>query len=87
MVRRLAAAPDVLRPVVRAVAGSEIRRRDRLELLPVRILPGDPPVAEPVRRTGSAMLAGSALADGLALVREGDGSIGAGEAIDVEAWR
>jgi molybdopterin molybdotransferase len=87
VVRRLAAAPNVLRPVVRAVAGADIRCRDRLELLPVRMLPGDPPVAEPARRTGSAMLAGSALADGFALVPVGDGEIGAGETVDVEVWR
>lgn len=87
VVRRLAGAPEVLRPTVRASAGTAMRRRDSLELLPVRLSHSDPPEASAVLRVGSAMLAGSALADGFALIPPGAGEVAAGELVDVEIWR
>ena len=50
------------------------------------LVDGDPPGIRPVRRRGSAMLAGSATADGFALVTPGSGSIPVGGELLVERW-
>ncbi|MGZ8705714.1 MAG: molybdopterin-binding protein [Aeromicrobium sp.] len=85
-VRRLAGDVEMLRPSCECVAGGLIDRHARLELVPVRLSSGSPPTATPVRQLGSAMLAGAAVADGLAFIEAGYGSIGPGERFIVERW-
>ncbi len=85
-VRRLAGEPDLLRPIEVCVTGEAIPRRDRLSLVPVQLRPGSPSVAISVRLQGSAMLAGAALADGLAFVEPGRSEIALGGSLSVELW-
>jgi molybdopterin biosynthesis enzyme len=60
-------------------------RPGRLEFIPVALTDGqDGTVASPVGRHGSAMLSGTALADGLALIGPAQGTVAAGETIRVE---
>jgi len=85
-VRSLTGDPEILRPSRVCVAGEAIPRHDRLSLVLVRLRPGSPPIAVGVRLQGSAMLAGAALADGLALVEAGRGVVAPGESLKVERW-
>jgi len=85
--RRLAGHPDVLRPRIRPTSRTTIGHRPgRLELVPVRLLPGRPPEAIVATRRRSAMLSGVAVADGLAFLEAERGTIEPGEPITVEAW-
>ncbi len=85
--RRLAGHPDTLRPRIRATNREVIEHRPgRLELVPVRLLPGRPPEAIVAARRRSAMLSGVAVADGLAFLEAERGTIEPGEPITVEAW-
>jgi molybdopterin molybdotransferase len=86
--RRLVDELEVLRPRVRGVARQAIpHRRDRLELVPIRVLDGDPPgVQTASSRRGSAVLSGAAVADGLALLEADRGDIATGDPLTIECW-
>jgi molybdopterin molybdotransferase len=85
-VRRLAGV-EMLRPSCECVAGEPIDRHERLaSLVPVGLSSGSPSIATAVRQRGSAMLAGAAVADGMAFVEAGPRSVEVGERLTVERW-
>jgi molybdopterin molybdotransferase len=84
-VRRLAGLA-MLRPSCECIAGEPFDRHDQLSFVPVHLDPGSPVIATPVRQRGSAMLAGAAVADGLACIEAGRGSVEVGESLTVERW-
>ena len=85
-VRRLAGG-EMRRPSCECVAGEPIDRHERLvSLIPVGLSSGSPSIATAVRQRGSGMLAGAALADGMAFVEAGPGSVEVGERLTVERW-
>ena len=84
-VRRLAGL-EMLRPSCECVAGEPFERHDQLSFVPVHLESGSPAIATPVRQRGSAMLAGAAIADGLARIEGGRGSVEVGECLTVDRW-
>lgn len=83
-------AVKILRPRVRAVAGTKIDSDpDRLEFVRVSLSSDDRSrvVASPSGGQGSHMLAALAAADGLALIPIGQAQLRAGQGVDVEMFR
>jgi molybdopterin biosynthesis enzyme len=85
-IRRLAGNARITRHAVRVTAAMQIEHRPgRLEFIPVALTDGpDGTLASPVGRHGPAMLSGTALAGGLALIGPAEGTVAAGETIRVE---
>jgi molybdopterin molybdotransferase len=86
--RRLAGDPVAFRPRTAAVADEAFPHKPgRVDLVPVRLLAGDPPrIASAFPFSGSAVLSGAAVADGLALIEAERGHVAEGETVTVERW-